>query len=60
MTFNSNCEDKAILYCENADNYCGLGSMLFRHGYCLQVAFALERTMFIYQRQYQHFGGLNK
>ena len=57
---SGNCEDKAILYCENADNYCGLGSMLFRYGYCLQVAFVLGRTMFIYQRQYQHFGGLNK
>ena len=34
--------------------------MLFRYGYCLQVAFALGRTMFIYQRQYQYFGGLNK
>ena len=34
--------------------------MLFRYGYCLQVAFALGRTMFIYQKQYQHFGGLNK
>ena len=57
---SGNCEDKAILYCENADNVSGLGSMLFRYGYCLQVAFALGRTMFIYQRQYQHFGGLNK
>ena len=57
---SGNCEEKAILYCENADNVCGLGSMLFRYGYCLQVAFALGRTMFIYQREYQHFGGLNK
>ena len=57
---SGNCEDKAILYCEGADNFSGLGSMLFRYGYCLQVAFALGRTMFIYQRQYQHFGGLNK
>ena len=57
---SGNCEDKAILYCEGADNFSGLGSMLFRYGYCLQVAFALGRTMFIYQKQYQHFGGLNK
>ena len=57
---SGNCEDKAILYCESADNFAGLGSMLFRYGYCLQVAFALGRTMFIYQKQYQHFGGLNK
>ena len=57
---SGNCEDKAILYCEGADNFSGLGSMLFRYGYCLQVAFALGRTMFIYQRQYHHFGGLNK
>ena len=57
---SGNCEDKTILYCEGAENFSGLGSMLFRYGYCLQVAFALGRTMFIYQRQYQHFGGLNK
>ena len=57
---SGNCEDKSILYCEGADNFAGLGSMLFRYGYCLQVAFALGRTMFIYQKQYQHFGGLNK
>ena len=57
---SGNCEDKPILYCECAENFSGLGSMLFRYGYCLQVAFALGRTMFIYQKQYQHFGGLNK
>ena len=57
---SGNCEDKTILYCEGAENFSGLGSMIFRYGYCLQVAFALGRTMFIYQRQYQHFGGLNK
>ena len=57
---SGNCEDKAILYCEGADNFSGLASMLFRYGYCLQVAFALRRTMFIYQKEYQHFGGLNK
>ena len=31
---SGNCEDKTILYCEGADNFSGLGSMLFRYGYC--------------------------
>ena len=45
---SGNCEDKAILYCEGTDNFSGLTSMLFRYGYCLQEAFPLGRTMFIY------------
>ena len=53
-----NCEDKLILYCAG-HTLAGIGSMLFRYGACLQVAFALGRTMFIDQKEYKHFGGLN-
>ena len=55
-----NCENKPLLYCESRYPFNGLGSMLFRFGACLQISFALGRTMFLYQREYQHFGGLNK
>lgn len=30
-----------------------------RYVACLQVAFALGRTIFIYQKKYEYFGGLN-
>ena len=55
-----NCENKLLLYCESKYPFNGLGSMLFRFGACLQISFALGRTMFLIQREYQHFGGLNK
>ena len=55
---SGNCEDKLILYCRG-HTLAGIGSMLFRYGACLQVAFALGRTMFIDQKEYEHFGGLN-
>ena len=55
-----NCESKPLLYCESRYPFNGLGSMLFRFGACLQISFALGRTMFLNQREYQHFGGLNK
>ena len=47
---SGNCKDKVILYCKGADNFFGLGYMLFRYRYCLQVALAMGRTIFIYQR----------
>ena len=56
---SGNCEDKLMLYCAG-HTLAGIGSMLFRYGACLQVAFALGRTMFIDQEEYEHFGGLNK
>ena len=55
---SGNCEDKLMLYCRGY-SLAGIGSMLFRYGACLQVAFALGRTMFIDQKEYKHFGGLN-
>ena len=57
---HGNCENKTLLYCESRFPFNGLGSMLFRFGACLQISFALGRTMFLNQREYQHFGGLNK
>ena len=43
---SGNCEDKLILYCAG-HTLAGIGSMLFRYGACLKVAFALGRTIFI-------------
>ena len=54
------CEKKKLFHCRNLGNYAGFGSMVFRFAACLQMAFALGRTMFIYQSQYEHFGGLSK
>ena len=54
------CEKKKLFHCKNLGNYAGFGSMVFRFAACLQMAFALGRTMFIYQSQYEHFGGLSK
>ena len=34
-------------------------STLIRYGACLQVAFALGRTIFINEKKYDYFGGLN-
>ena len=47
-----NCENKPLLYCESRYPFNGLGSMLFRFGACLQISFALGRTMFLIQREY--------
>ena len=52
------CEDKLILYCAG-HILAGIGSILFRYGASLQVAFASGRTMFIDQKEYIHFGSLN-
>ena len=53
------CENKKLLYCATS-SLAGLGSLIFRFRACLQISFALGRTLFIYQKEYQHFGGLNK
>ena len=55
-----NCENKPLLYCESRFPFNRLGSVLFRFGACLQISFALGQTIILYQREYQHFGGLNK
>ena len=60
LQYYGDCEKKHIIYCESTFPYSGFGSMLFRYGACLQLSFALGRTMFFDQKQYQHFGGLNK
>ena len=60
LQYDGDCENKKIIYCESTHPYAGFGSMLFRYGACLQLSFALGRTMFLDQKQYQHFGGLNK
>ena len=60
LQYYGHCENKQILYCESTHPYAGFGSMLFRYGACLQLSFALGRTIFLKQQQYQHFGGLNK
>ena len=60
LQYYGDCENKQIIYCESTHPYAGFGSMLFRYGACLQLSFALGRTMFLDQKQYQHFNGLNK
>ena len=54
------CEEKKIIHCENTGNFAGLGSMIHRYVTCAQVAFGLGRIFFIHQREYAHFGGLNR